>query len=194
MSSYSSAFDEALSKPLVTTTSPQKQSFYKEGGSTPSRNPPSIKSTMTGPPPESFLSTQTMDSTNPFDDTHSSTSNSNKNNIHSRIYQPPQLDDEESAFSDPTSNNTNTDSSQTQALLQDDGTSARQELEVALLQERHSETMQINQNMRQIRDINMDLASLVEQQQDMVDEVEENAEMVYASAKSGTRCVVSRSG
>jgi hypothetical protein len=174
MSSYSSAFDEALTKPLVTTAvqPPKSQNRFptnrNDGNGT--TRPSTLKPKTATPPPESFRST------NPFHD-----SNNHQGQGHAG-YNPPQLNDEEAQAQAHSQAQT-----QAQALLiQNDGTSAHSELEVALLQERHSETVQIHDRMRQIRDINLDLASLVEGQQEMVDEVEENAEQVYESARSGT--------
>jgi len=180
MSSYSSAFDEALTKPLVTTAVPPKsQNRFPTNGngtgtfSTATTRPSTSKpKTVTAPPPESFRST------NPFHD-------SNDQGQGQAGYNPPQLNDEESQAHSQSQSQAQAQQQQP-LLIENDGTSAHSELEVALLQERHMETVQIHDRMRQIRDINLDLASLVEGQQEMVDEVEENAEQVYESARSGT--------
>ena len=181
MSSYSSAFDEALTKPLVTT---KVNTNHKAKTTALPVSNNSITNTAKPhprgpPPPESFPAS------NPFE----------------HGYNPPALDEESQQSQrqqqphghpqqgHPLPNDDTMTSMETQSqslLLHNDGTSQHSELEVALLQERHEETVQIHSNMRTIRDIHLDLATLVEGQQDMVDEVETNAEQVYQSAQSGT--------
>jgi len=174
--SHVSAFDEALSKPLVSksdntntvaASSSPKKGLWKESQSSTSSSPgrntnagTSIASTVAAAFSSVKLPSQQKHgniSKNPFDES----------------YRPPNLMPEEQQQNQQ---------HMSMSLLQ--GMEVK-EMDEALLRERHTEALEITQDMRQIREISQDLAIIVNEQQTYIDDIEEDAHAIHDSAEKG---------
>lgn len=187
---YTSAFDEALSKPLLQSPKPKPTPTPAQNDVTSSNDKSTLSPGNTSRDESTTSSgaafyTNNLPSLAAFLPTRQKVS-LKKANTHlvsdgSSDYQPPNI------FSAlPTNPDDSVDEEQQTFLLQkeqESGTASG--LEEALLQERHSEAMEISKNMRQIRDISKDLATIVNDQQTQFDELEEDINDVHDSAEQG---------
>lgn len=154
-SSRVSAFDEALSRPLV----PSSKNYVEANSSSQVEQKQFISSSRPKATSFSSIKLPTQNSrristpANPFDDS----------------YQPPNLLQEQDQ--------------QKVSLLagMEEGT----HMDEVLLRERHTETLEITREMRQIHEISQDLANIVNDQQSNFDEIEEDAHAVHDSAERG---------
>lgn len=214
-----SAFDEALSKPLLqsppkdkTTTRKSNKDFNPSSNSSNNNQ----QSTQDGTASTTTTTTTTTNSSSgayytnkltlpsgvlPTKQTKVSLKKTNNStNPFSSKYQPPTIlsrimTSTHNDGKEGTSNESKHDE-ETQLLLQEEQQQQQQQqlqqsaeasstLEAALLQERHSEAVEISRNMRQIRDISKDLATIVNDQQAQFDELEEDIDGVHDSAEQG---------
>lgn len=150
-SSHTSAFDQALSKPLIPPSNITADTNREQKQLTSSRSSGTTTASFSSGLPARNKPKQ-LDSNNPFDDS----------------YQPPNLAEEEQ---------------QQISLLA--GMEEGNEMEAALLRERHTETLEITNEMRQIHEISQDLANIVNDQQSNFDEIEEEAQAVHDSTQRG---------
>lgn len=154
-SSHTSAFDRALSKPLIPPANTTAETDGEQKQSTASRSSRPITAAFSSKKlPALNRPKQQPTSNNPFEDS----------------YRPPILAEEE-------------EKQQQVSLLA--GMEEGREMEAALLKERHTETLEITSQMRQIHEISQDLANIVNDQQSNFDVIEEDAQAVHDSTERG---------
>lgn len=209
LNSYTSPFDEAMSKPLISSSHTNDSD---SDVTQPSRN--TTTTTLDLPTGES-----TYSSTHHIHSVHSSKLNLSPTALQSikaratqaisnishftlvdgithktdgGEYKPPQKSDTHShnnnnfgnEYNDNSSLSTSTTTSHHRRPLT---TLELNEMDIntALLRERHEESEKVAQSMRQIHEINQDLATLVQSQQETIDQVESDAYGIHDNAERG---------
>mmetsp|Transcript_7130 Transcript_7130/g.10218 ORF Transcript_7130/g.10218 Transcript_7130/m.10218 type:complete len:240 (+) Transcript_7130:288-1007(+) len=183
--SYPSAFDEALSRPLV---SPSQSTDHSVASASSRRSAATDKSSRRGklppqqtieqPDPALLKSAFQEEKKTPPLSAFFSSKNTAQNEIHPKSKSSNPFDEGYTPPSLPTEDNKR----RMQEVLELDRVD---DIETALLRERHTEAQAITKDMRHIQEISRDLANIVNDQQMHIDDIEEDAHAIHDSAERG---------
>lgn len=171
---YSSPFDEALSKPLISGDAGNQRSATHTSASQTSSSARSVYSSK-------------LDMMQPSSDASMTVGAKYQSRASNLNYKPPLPNDNGDSFLLNEADRSDTDQQNDSSLT---ATNTYLELDqvdidAALLRERHAESASVAMSMRQIHEINQDLANLVQSHQETIDHVESDAYEIHDNAERG---------